>query len=120
MRPESIMSFRLTGMTVLALRFLSGFADTASLAIGAIESSFRKEGIAGNSIVTSARLRDFSIWDRVRPSVSFRRRRTRLVFSNAWRYAGVSIPEEGCENPRERHVFKMMGLLKDGRIDTDG
>ena len=45
------------------------------------------------------------------------------VFSmaNAWRYAaGVSIPEAGCESPRERHVFEMMGLLKDGEIDTGG
>ena len=37
-----------------------------------------------------------------------------MAIANAWRYAGVSIPEEGCESPRERHVFKMMGLLKDG------
>ena len=28
-----------------------------------------------------------------------------MAIANAWRYAGVSVPEEGCENPRERHVF---------------
>ncbi len=36
-----------------------------------------------------------------------------MAVTNAWRYA-APIPEEGCENPRERHVFKLMGLLKDG------
>ncbi len=36
-----------------------------------------------------------------------------MSIANAWRYS-VPIPEEGCENPRERHVFKLMGLLKDG------
>ncbi len=43
------------------------------------------------------------------------------VFSiaNAWRYA-VPVPEAGSESPRERHVFEMMGLLKDGEIDTGG
>ena len=35
-----------------------------------------------------------------------------MAVTNAWRYA-VPIPEEGCENPRERRVFKLMGLLKD-------
>ena len=36
-----------------------------------------------------------------------------FAVANAWRYAGVSIPEEGCENPRELHVLGMMGLLID-------
>jgi len=35
-----------------------------------------------------------------------------LSIANAWRYSGVSIPEAGCESPRERQVFEMMGLLK--------
>jgi len=36
-----------------------------------------------------------------------------FTIANAWRYSGVSVPETGSENPRERHVFEMMGLLKD-------
>ena len=36
-----------------------------------------------------------------------------FTIANAWRYSGVSVLETGSENPRERHVFEMMGLLKD-------